>query len=128
MLRVKNEWPFTCTPSIHLRGVDSNNLCIFTLLSENIGPGRRSARRGKSSSILNVTVGGLAAIHPGDYSQSPTVETADSSRRIREPPGDALEQWRSVVFRRLGQQSQRQSLTNEFKKMTVVYWISILAE
>jgi hypothetical protein len=102
MLRVKNEWRFTSTSSIRLRGVDSNNLCIFTLLPENIGPGRRSARRGKSSSILNVTVGGRAAVLPGDYSQSPAVETADSSRRVREPPGDAWEQWRSVVFRRLG--------------------------
>jgi len=47
-------------------------------------------------------VGGLAAAPPVDYSHSPTVEPADSSRRIREPPDDAWEQWRSLVFRRLG--------------------------
>lgn len=49
---------------------------------------------------MNVTVGGLAAALPVDYSHPPTVEPADSSRRIHEPPDEAWEQWRSLVFRR----------------------------
>jgi hypothetical protein len=47
---VKNEWSYAHTPIIRLRGVARYSLvlplCFFTALSENIGAGRRSARRG----------------------------------------------------------------------------------
>lgn len=75
-----------------------------------------------SSNILNVTVGRLAAALPVNYSHSPTVEPADSSRRIREPPNDAWEQWRSLILRRLGPIMPAVNPSDyEFYKMTTVY-------
>ena len=59
---------------------------VFTMYIQSVLKFKKN-NSGAKSSFWNVTVGGLAAALPVDYSHPPTVEPADSSCRTREPSG-----------------------------------------
>jgi hypothetical protein len=116
---------------ICLHGVDGDSLALplYFLLPCPKTLGQTGAPPGvvNPPMFLNVMVGDLAPALPVDYSHSPTVEPADSSRRIREAPDDAWEQWRSLVFRPLGANNRSGNpppppSDYEFYKMPAVYW------